>query len=184
MSPFTTTIEPKHLLLVQNWEGLAREVRFQPTLLARRCGVSLRQLERSFLLRFGQPPGVWMREFKCRLARELIARGSPNKAVVNELSFGNESHLCHEFRRFFGASPQTFAPLQRDTPASLGLNRGLRVPPIAIPTLPTTPPHLLPQDHPRYPVEVRRNSTRMSRLDNTTPLHKPRSKLQCNQDSP
>lgn len=107
-----TTISRNQLLLVEDWEGLARVARFQPAILAQLCRVSLRQLERFFLLRFGQPPGIWMRELKCRLARELIARGWPNKAVFQELSFGNESHLCHEFQRFFGVSPQKFAPLQ------------------------------------------------------------------------
>jgi hypothetical protein len=41
----------------------------------------------------------------------LITEGWSNKAVVAELCFANESHLCHEFKRFYAVSPQTFAPL-------------------------------------------------------------------------
>jgi hypothetical protein len=38
---------------------------------------------------------------------------------------------------------------------------------------------------PRYSAAApAHGSIRISRLDNTTPLHKPRSKLECNQDSP
>jgi AraC-like DNA-binding protein len=99
-------------LLNQDWESLARQARFQPAQLARLCCLSLRQLERFFIAHFGQPPGPWMRALKCRLARDLIAAGLPNKLVVSDLCFGNQSHLCHEFRRFFGASPQSFGPLR------------------------------------------------------------------------
>jgi transcriptional regulator GlxA family with amidase domain len=98
---------------IENWEELAVKARFRPEDMAELCPISLRQLQRFFVAHFNQTPGRWIRGLKCRLARDLIARGLPNKAVLEELSFGNESHLCHEFKRFFGASPQTFSPLQR-----------------------------------------------------------------------
>jgi len=96
---------------IQNWEQLAREAQFQPAVMAALCPVSLRQLERFFLHHFKQTPSRWTRELRCRLARELIARGWSSKAVARELYFANESHLCHEFKRFLGVTPQVYSPL-------------------------------------------------------------------------
>jgi len=44
------------------------------------------------------------------MAKELIAQGYSNKAAASELKFASQSHFCREFKRVFGASPQTFAP--------------------------------------------------------------------------
>lgn len=99
------------LTRIQDWEKLAAEAKFHPAVMAAMCPVSLRQLERFFSEQFRQSPGKWSRELKCRLARELVAKGWSNKAIVSELGFGNESHLCHEFKRVYGVSPQRLAPL-------------------------------------------------------------------------
>ena len=80
--------------------------------MAARCGVSLRQLERYFAFRFGVSPRCWTRDFRCRLARDYISRGWSDKAVVVELGFADTAHLCHEFKRLYRSSPQTFAPRQ------------------------------------------------------------------------
>ena len=96
---------------ILNWEKLAKEAKFHPATMAALCPISLRQLERFFIERFKQTPLEWARQLRCRLACQLITQGWSNKAVVAELGFANESHLCHEFRRFYAAPPQTFAPL-------------------------------------------------------------------------
>src|SRR5713101_542611 len=98
------------LLRIEKWEALARQADFQPVKMAALCSVSLRQLERFFALRFGQTPGEWSRELKCRQALKLITEGYSNKAVAAELKFGDDSHLCHQFQRIYGASPQSFLP--------------------------------------------------------------------------
>ena len=98
--------------VVQDWGSLARKAGFRPSAMAALCGVSVRQLERFFVVRFGKPPGLWMRELRCGLARDFISRGWSDKAVVSELDFGNSAHLCHEFKSFYLAPPQTFAPRQ------------------------------------------------------------------------
>ncbi len=74
---------------------------------------SLRNLERFFANTFNTTPTYWARRLRCRIARQLITEGWKNTAVVTELNFGNESHLCHEFQKFYGVSPQTFAPVHR-----------------------------------------------------------------------
>jgi transcriptional regulator GlxA family with amidase domain len=101
------------LFKIQQWEALARQAKFQPAVMAALCPISLRQLQRFFADVFDQTPGKWARALRCRIARQLVSEGWSNRAVAEELGFGNESHLCHEFKRFCGVPPQTFAPLFR-----------------------------------------------------------------------
>jgi AraC-like DNA-binding protein len=96
--------------VVQDWGSLARAAGFRPAAMAALCGVSVRQLERFFVGRFGKPPRRWMRELRCELARDFITRGWSDKAVVSELKFANSAHLCHEFKSMYLSPPQTFAP--------------------------------------------------------------------------
>jgi len=98
------------LLRIEQWETLARQADFQPAKMAALCSISLRQLERFFALRFGQTPGEWNRAMKCRRALKLIIEGYSNKAVVAEMKFASEPHLCHQFKQVYGASPQSFLP--------------------------------------------------------------------------
>jgi len=74
------------------------------------CGISERQLQRIFRRNFDCTPSHWLRDLQCRLAKELIAQGYSNKAAAAELKFASQSHFCREFKRVFGATPQTFAP--------------------------------------------------------------------------
>ena len=105
---------------ISEWERLAKEARFQPGRMAELCSISLRQLERYFTVKFKETPRTWSRRIRCRLALKLIADGWPNKAVVHELHFANESHLCHEFAHHFGKRPQAFSSLfDRDSEIEL-----------------------------------------------------------------
>ena len=99
------------LVRIQDWEALAKEAKFRPEAMAALCPTSLRTLERFFADNFNKTPGEWARHARCRMARQLISEGWCNKAVVEALHFGNQSHLCHEFKRVYGVSPQRFAPL-------------------------------------------------------------------------
>jgi AraC-like DNA-binding protein len=111
----------KRLLKIHDWEKLARQAAFHPGTMAALCPISLRQLERFFVEHFNETPAQWARKLKCRLACELIGQGWSNKAVVVELAFGNESHLCHEFKKLFGLTPQSFAPLYDNRRFSLAV---------------------------------------------------------------
>lgn len=104
------------LLKIQQWEELAQNAEFQPAAMAALCPVSLRQMERFFAKQFHKTPGEWARELRCRLARHLISEGWSNRAVAEELHFGSESHFCHEFKRVYGVSPQTFGPVFNTIP--------------------------------------------------------------------
>lgn len=98
------------LLKVPDWEKLAADAGYQPEPMAALCLVSLRQLERFFKLQFGKSPTAWTRELRCRRASMLIATGYLTKAAAIELGFANSSHFCHEFKKVFGVSPQSFVP--------------------------------------------------------------------------
>jgi AraC-like DNA-binding protein len=95
---------------IGEWELLAREADFRPAKMAALCCISTRQLERFFSLQFSDSPGQWLRKLQCLLAKELISQGYSNKAAAAELKFASESHFCREFKKQFGAPPQTFAP--------------------------------------------------------------------------
>jgi transcriptional regulator GlxA family with amidase domain len=94
-----------------DFELLAKEAKFRPGDMAALCSISLRHLERFFASAMHQSVRQWTRCLRCRLAAELISHGWSNKAVVVELGFSNEAHLCHEFKSIYGRPPQSFAPL-------------------------------------------------------------------------
>jgi|SRR5579872_61215 len=94
----------------QKWEQLAQEANFNAARMASLCNISERQLQRIFRRNFDCTPSHWLRDLQCRKAKELIAQGYSNKAAAAELKFASQSHFCREFKRVFGASPQTFAP--------------------------------------------------------------------------
>lgn len=77
------------------------------------CSISLRELERFFVMQFKKTPGARTRELRCELARKLIEEGWRNKAVAAELHFANDSHLCNQFKRMYGLPPRNFAPNYR-----------------------------------------------------------------------
>jgi|ERR1044071_4687752 transcriptional regulator GlxA family with amidase domain len=99
------------LLEITDWQRLAEEAKFRPGIMAAKCPIGLRQLQRFFAKHFNQSPKAWSKDLQMITARRLIAQGLSNKAVAAELGFGNASHLCHDFKKYFGKSPQAFAPL-------------------------------------------------------------------------
>jgi AraC-like DNA-binding protein len=95
------------LLRIHHWETLATRAGFQVKTMADLCRTNRRTLERFFQKAFHKTPKLWLREVRCRKALKLLWEGLSNKAIVEKLYFGNDSHFCHEFRRFYGISPQT-----------------------------------------------------------------------------
>jgi AraC-like DNA-binding protein len=98
------------LLTIEQWEQVAREADFNPSKMASLCSLSERQLQRLFRKHLHCTPSHWLRELQCRLAKQLISQGYSNKAAAIEVRFATESHLCREFKKIFGTSPQSFAP--------------------------------------------------------------------------
>lgn len=98
------------LFQVTDWKIVARQARFQPDAMAALCCVSLRQLERFFQGAFACTPTSWLRALRSRLALELIIQGWSNKAIASELNYWDEPHFCREFKKVYGAPPQSYAP--------------------------------------------------------------------------
>ena len=96
-------------LKLAEWQKLAADAGWNPETLAVLCSVSLRLLERFFKLQFKQSPAAWMRELRCRQAAALISSGYFTKDAARDLRFANSSHFCHEFKKVYGVSPQSFA---------------------------------------------------------------------------
>lgn len=103
----------EHLQTVSQWEQLAKDADYSPAKMALLCNVSERHLQRLFKTHIRCTPSRWLRDLQCRLAKELISQGYSNKAAAMELKFASESHLCREFKKVFGTSPQTFAPSKK-----------------------------------------------------------------------
>ena len=96
------------LLRIADWEKVALDAGYKPEVMAVLSDVKLRQLERFFKLTFGQSPRNWLRGLKCRGVVLLISSGYSTKAAAQEAGFGSASHLCHEFKKVYGVSPQAF----------------------------------------------------------------------------
>ena len=101
----------RHLIQTEQWEDLARRANFHPSTMAELSCISLRQLERFFIEHYNMSPGEWARELRCRLARELIAKGGRCKEVAIDLHYANNAHLCREFKSVYGLPPRTFAAM-------------------------------------------------------------------------
>src|SRR6516225_1223617 len=97
---------PGRLDKIGDWEKLGREAHFDAAALAVLCGVSLRHLERYFRRRFQCRPRDWLARLRCRLVRELLDKGFYENAIAEDLCFADGSHLCHQFKRIYGASPR------------------------------------------------------------------------------
>jgi len=105
----------------RDWEQMAREVGYKPAKMASLCSISDRQLQRLFKERFHCTPRRWLRDLQCRRAKDLIAQGYSSKAAAAELNFATEAHFCREFKKVFGASPQSFGPNQSGLFSKSGL---------------------------------------------------------------
>src|SRR5262245_53974732 len=75
------------LRAIKDGAQLAQRSRFRAAVLAKDCGISLRQLERFFLLRTSKPPQRWLNDLRQKRAIVLIVEGKPVKEVAYELGY-------------------------------------------------------------------------------------------------
>lgn len=90
------------------WAKLARECLYDERRVAKRCTVSVRQLQRYFLDDLGRSPKAWLNEQRMIAARNLLFEGNPVKAVACQLGFKQASHFCREFKRSYRMTPSEF----------------------------------------------------------------------------
>jgi AraC-like DNA-binding protein len=99
---------------IKNWVELAREAKWSAALLAKRCNVSVRTLERFFLKRKGKAPKAWLAEQRQQLAVELLHDGSSVKETAGCLHYKHPSHLTNEFKKYWGHCPTIKTAAKRD----------------------------------------------------------------------
>lgn len=92
-----------------DWEKLAGQCGYRVEELARRCKVSRRQLQRHFLVLFGQTPKHWLDELRARAAADEILHGELVKTASGDFCFKQASHFTKFFKRMRGTTPKKYA---------------------------------------------------------------------------
>jgi AraC-like DNA-binding protein len=82
---------------IQNWRELAEQAEWSAALLAKKCGVSLRTLERHFLEKFGKCPRCWIGEMQQQRALEHLRSGFNVNETANKVGYGHTSSFCRKF---------------------------------------------------------------------------------------
>jgi AraC-like DNA-binding protein len=73
--------------------------------LARRCGLSLRSLERGFARETGMALGRWTRQARFQFALERVGAGVAVKVAADEAGYATPSAFVAAFRAVFGTTP-------------------------------------------------------------------------------
>lgn len=77
--------------------------------LARACGISARQLQRTFHEAFGMSPRTYWMKCRIRAACETLARGDEGIAdLAARLGFCDQSNFTAHFRKHTGKTPRAF----------------------------------------------------------------------------
>lgn len=97
-------------------EMLHSDLSQPPTIsqLATDCGISTRQLMRSFKARTGKTIGAYLSEARIRAARSALTQGEMIKVVAAKCGFASASAFCSAFRRETGMSPKAFRAAHRN----------------------------------------------------------------------
>ena len=96
------------LCQVKNWAELARAANYRASELAKKCGVSTRELERFFLAGTGKHPHEWLNELRQMQGCLLITRGKSVKEAAFELGYKYPAHFTRDFKQFHGIAPTDF----------------------------------------------------------------------------
>jgi len=94
--------------LIRNWPVLAQTAGYCVTLLALKCGVSTRQLQRFIQEKMVCSAHQWLRKMRMQKAVELLQRQTPLKQIANELGYSSAAHFSRDFKDFYGMTPGQF----------------------------------------------------------------------------
>jgi transcriptional regulator GlxA family with amidase domain len=122
MSMFVASDPPEHALLREVVEFVTANVAaaLDTTTLARRFGVSERQLNRLFVDHVGLPPGRFVRHSRVETAARLLrSTALPVGAIARQCGFGTAEALRQAFLDRFGVPPSQY----RATPTAASVDR-------------------------------------------------------------
>jgi AraC-like DNA-binding protein len=93
------------LSYIKNWPELARQANWSAAALAKRCGVSVRTLERYFLKQMEKSPMAWLSEQRQHQAVELLRNGSSVKETALYLGYKQSTNFTRKFKKHWGRCP-------------------------------------------------------------------------------
>jgi AraC-like DNA-binding protein len=115
---FKDEVVNSQLPSIQNWPELAKEANYSASRLAKKCGVSLRTLQRHFLKEMGKSPKAWLSEQRQGKAVKMFQAGLSVKETASNLDYKHPSHLTNAFKKQCGHCPtDKSAPLRAQSPA-------------------------------------------------------------------
>src|SRR5947207_1188411 len=96
----------KRLGNIQNWPELGKQSGWCVAALAKKCGVSMRTLQRFFWENMGKPPKIWLVEQRQQQAIELVRKNNASvKEVAAQLGYKHAHHFSQEFKKHWGVYP-------------------------------------------------------------------------------
>jgi AraC-like DNA-binding protein len=88
-----------------DWPSLAKRANWSAKTLADLVGVSLRTLERYFIINMGVSPKSWMSHQRQKQAVGLLQNGNTVKEVAYYVGYQNASAFSREFKKYWGCGP-------------------------------------------------------------------------------
>jgi transcriptional regulator GlxA family with amidase domain len=90
---------------IQNWAELAQSANWSAAVLAKKCQVSVRTLERYFLRQMNKSPKAWLAEQRQHQAVVLLREGLSIKEVAALLSYRQASNFTRKYKSYWGICP-------------------------------------------------------------------------------
>jgi AraC-like DNA-binding protein len=95
---------------IHNWPDLARETKWSASVLAKKCGVSVRTLHRFFLKHMGKNTKAWLQDQRQHNAFELLCDGSSIKETAACLGYKQQTNFTRQYKSQTGACPSLQPP--------------------------------------------------------------------------
>jgi len=90
------------------WAREAHNAGYNEKIMAQRCRITIRQLQRIFKRDLGCGPEQWLMTLRLLDAKYLLMESKGIKQVAMELGFKQESHFFHRFKELYGITPSRF----------------------------------------------------------------------------
>jgi AraC-like DNA-binding protein len=90
---------------IQNWLQLAKEANWSSLMMAKKCNISVRTLERYFVRELAKSPKEWLSEQRQREAWSLLHKGYSVKEAATSLGYNYPNQFSRDFKRHWGFTP-------------------------------------------------------------------------------